>query len=63
VDRHVTDGPLVAPLWATAKPVLDEIDRVLASHYGFTDEALEFVINYDLKYRMGDEAEEGGGGS
>ena len=32
----------------------DEIDRVLARHYGVTDEELDFIINYDIKYRMGD---------
>ena len=37
----------------TAKPIIDEIDRVLAEHYGFTDEELDFIINYDIKYRMG----------
>ena len=36
-----------------AKPIVDEIDRVLAKHYGFTDEELDFIINYDIKYRMG----------
>jgi len=35
------------------KAILDEIDRVLAKHYGFTDEELDFIINYDIKYRMG----------
>jgi len=40
-----------------AKPIIDEIDRVLAEHYGFTDEELDFIINYDIKYRLG--AEEG----
>ena len=34
------------------KGVIDEIDRVLAKHYGFTDEELDFIINYDIKYRM-----------
>ena len=28
-------------------------DRVLAQHYGLTDEELDFIINYDIKYRMG----------
>jgi hypothetical protein len=28
---------------------------VLAKHYGFTDEELDFIINYDIKYRMGRE--------
>ncbi len=43
------------------KPVLDEVDRVLARHYKFTEEELDFIINYDIKYRMGSnsEAEEG----
>jgi hypothetical protein len=35
-----------------SKPIIDEIDRVLAKHYGFTDEELDFIINYDIKYRM-----------
>ena len=27
--------------------------RTLMRHYGFTDEELKFIINYDIKYRMG----------
>jgi len=36
-----------------AKPIIDQIDQVLAKHYGFTDEELDFIINYDIKYRLG----------
>ena len=36
-----------------SKSIIDKIDRVLAEHYGFTDEELDFIINYDIKYRMG----------
>ena len=36
-----------------SKDIIDKIDRVLAEHYGFTDEELDFIINYDIKYRMG----------
>ncbi len=36
-----------------SKPIINKIDRVLAEHYGFTDEELDFIINYDIKYRMG----------
>ena len=36
-----------------SKHIIDDIDRVLAKHYGFTDEELDFIINYDIKYRMG----------
>jgi hypothetical protein len=39
-----------------SKPIIDEIDRVLAKHYGVTDEELDFIINYDIKYRMGRES-------
>jgi RNA processing factor Prp31 len=38
-----------------SKSIIDEIDKVLARYYGFTDEELDFIINYDIKYRMGDE--------
>ena len=38
---------------ALSKPIIDEIDRVLAEHYGFTNEELDFIINYDIKYRKG----------
>jgi hypothetical protein len=38
---------------ARSKPLLDEIDRVLAKYYGFTNQELDFIINYDIKYRMG----------
>jgi hypothetical protein len=40
-----------------SKPIIDEIDKVLAKHYGFTEEELDFIINYDIKYRMGSELE------
>ncbi len=36
-----------------SKPILDEIDTVLAVHYGFTAEELDFILNYDIKYRLG----------
>jgi hypothetical protein len=46
----------------SSKLIIDEIDQVLARHYGFTEEELDFIINYDIKYRMGrdtgEEAEE-----
>jgi hypothetical protein len=43
-----------------SKRFIDKIDKILAEHYGFSDEELDFITNYDIKYRMGqDEAEEG----
>jgi hypothetical protein len=38
-----------------SKPIIDQIDTILAQHYGFTEEELDFIINYDIKYRMGKE--------
>lgn len=36
-----------------AKPAIDAIDTLLAAHYGFDDEQLDFILNYDIKYRCG----------
>ena len=36
-----------------SKLIIDKIDRVLGEYYGFCDEELDYIINYDIKYRMG----------
>ena len=42
-----------------SKRILDEIDAVFADEYGFTDEELDFIVHYDIKYRLGaDDSEE-----
>lgn len=41
-----------------SKPLVDELDRVLALHYGFDAEELDFIINYDIKYRLADDEAE-----
>ncbi len=39
---------------------VEQIDRVQAKQHGLTDEELDFIIDYDVKYRMGqDEARRG----
>ena len=35
------------------KAIIDKIDSVIAEHYGFTPEELDFILNYDIKYRLG----------
>ena len=40
------------------KAVEAENDTVLAGHYGFTAEELDFILNYDIKYRLGRNAGE-----
>lgn len=39
--------------WNT--PISDEFDALLAERDGWGAEELDLVINYDIKYRMGDE--------
>ena len=41
-----------------SKAIMDDIDRILARHYGFTHEELDYIINYDIKYRMGQNDED-----
>jgi len=45
---------------AKSKTIIDQIDQVLAEHYGFADEELDFIVNYDIKYRMGQELDDDG---
>jgi hypothetical protein len=65
VEKKMKYGKEVITVQCTlprfSKPIIDEIDSVLAKHYGFTEEELDFIINYDIKYRMGkDGGEEAG---
>lgn len=41
-----------------SKPILDDIDKALADHYELTEEELDYIINYDIKYRMGGELDD-----
>ena len=36
-----------------SKTIIDAIDRTLAQHYGLDEDELEFILKYDLKYRLG----------
>lgn len=38
-----------------SKPILDRIDVLLAEYYKFSPRELDFILNYDIKYRVGDE--------
>ena len=54
---HTRNGDTItyAEYYASrSKPIIDEIDKVLAQHYGFTADELDFIIHYDIKYRMGE---------
>ncbi len=55
--RYRTTGQVIYDEFypGRSKPILDDIDRVLAGHYGLTDTERDFFINHDLKYRLGAE--------
>jgi hypothetical protein len=42
-----------------SKPIIDEIDFLLGNHYSFINEEIDFIINYDIKYRMRKEIDNG----
>lgn len=37
-----------------SKHIIDEIDKVLAPHYGLTSQELKYIQEFDLSYRMGE---------
>lgn len=43
-----------------SKSLLDKIDASLADHYSLTEAEVDFIVNYEIKYRLGadDEGEE-----
>lgn len=41
-----------------SKSITDDIDTVLAKHYELTEDELDFITNYDIKYRLGADADE-----
>ena len=63
--RHKATGKVVYAEFdqKPSKPIVDQIDRVLVEHYGFTAEELYFIINYDIKYRRGKSGSEDSGAS
>lgn len=36
-----------------SKPIIDKIDRIIAQHFGLSSEELDFIENYDIKFRLG----------
>jgi len=58
INTSTGDRITYAEFYASrSKSIIDAIDVALARHYGFTDEELDFIVNYDIKYPMGRDAE------
>ncbi len=51
----LADFGIYFPRQSSSDSILDEIDRMLAAHHRFTAGELDFIINYDIKCRMGRE--------
>ena len=55
LDQHYKEryvGREINTDTAFCKPIIDEIDDILAKHYGFTDEELDYIKNFQLEFRM-----------
>ena len=40
-----------------SKPIIDDIDAVLAEHFGFSAEGLDMIVNFDAQFRIGGDNE------
>jgi hypothetical protein len=38
---------------SSSKNLIDQIDLKIGHFLGFSDSEIDFIINYDIKYRMG----------
>jgi hypothetical protein len=36
-----------------SKKIIDQVDEALASHFGLSAEELDYILSYDIKYRLG----------
>jgi hypothetical protein len=43
---------------AKEKRSIDAIDQLLAKGFDLTDQELDFIVNYDIKYRLGADADD-----
>lgn len=59
VQRYASTGMRQQLIFkpSLSRPIIENIDRLLASHYNLTHEELDFIVNYDIKYRMDRDAE------
>jgi hypothetical protein len=45
---------------AASKELIDLVDVAMASYYGFSADELDYIISYDIKYRMGQSVDDDG---
>ncbi len=60
VRNQVATGPIELQTFyvGKSKPIIDQIDIVLARHYDLNPEELDYIVNYGIKYRIGQGTED-----
>ncbi|QQR95234.1 MAG: hypothetical protein IPJ93_00070 [Bacteroidota bacterium] len=60
IQSYATTGERMQLIFrpTLSKPIIEDIDRVLAKHYGLDEEQIDYIVSYDNKYRLTKEAEE-----
>ena len=58
VPKQVKDMFLPESIDSNEKELFDRIDGLLKTHYSFTDEELDFIVNHDVEYHMVEENED-----
>ena len=55
VCRYRTTGRVVYDEFfpKRSKPIIDRVDLLLGGHFGLNAEELDFIMNYDIEFRMG----------
>ena len=43
---------------ARSKDIINEIDIALANLFGFHPEEIDFIVNFEIKYRLGSDLDE-----
>jgi type I restriction-modification system DNA methylase subunit len=59
--RNRSDGQIIEEYnfsVGKSKQIIDSIDKEITKYFHFSDEELDFIINYDFKYRMGADTED-----
>jgi len=54
-DAIYRTGNVKLQIFYPAKSTIDKIDYLLSQYFNLNTEELDFIINYDIKYRMGND--------
>ena len=58
IERNYVKAGAVSTLQINmrkSKHLIDEIDTLMGPHFGFSPNEIDFIMNYDIRYRLSDE--------